>query len=204
VTVKNVPGMRNPFQGAPYLTLLEFESVTPADLRALAERVLADALDAGEIGDATLAESETQTRAFWALRENISAGHRPEGAQVNHDISTPVSQTPRFLAQAERALGKAIPGARIVAFGHMGDGNIHYTVMQPTGGAPEEFDAERASAIVNELATELGGSISAEHGIGVSRRSELPRYKDNIQLDVMRAVKSALDPNRIMNPRALI
>lgn len=204
VTVKNVPGMRDPFQGAPYLTLIEFESAAPSGLRAAVEGVLADGISAGEAHDAVIAESETQARAFWSLRENISAGHRPEGAQVNHDISVPVSAVPRFLASGADAISAACAGARIVAFGHMGDGNIHYSVMQPLGADPDAFPGQELSDLVNRIAVDLGGSISAEHGIGVSRRDDFVRFKDPQAIEVMRAVKAALDPNRVMNPRALI
>jgi len=204
VTVKNVAGMRDPFQGAPFLTLLEFESAAPSGLRAAVEGVLAEGISAGDAQDAVIAENETQARAFWALRENISAGHRPEGAQVNHDISVPVSAVPRFLASGESAIAAACPGARIVAFGHMGDGNIHYSVMQPLGADPAAFPGDALSDLVNRIAVDLGGSISAEHGIGVSRRDDFARFKDPQAIAVMRALKTALDPNRVMNPRALI
>ncbi len=204
VTVKNVPGMRSPFQGAPYLTLIEFESAAASGLRGAIEAMLAGAIEKGFADDAVIAESEAQARAFWALRENISAGHRPEGAQINHDISVPVSQIPRLLREGADDIERACPGARIVAFGHMGDGNIHYSVMQPLGAAPETFPADRLADLVNDLAMRLNGSISAEHGIGVSRRADFERYKDRIAIDVMRAMKNALDPYRIMNPRALV
>lgn len=204
VTVKNVAGMRSPFQGAAYLALIEFESAAPEGLRAIVEGVLASAIEAGEAQDAVIAENETQARAFWALRENISAGHRPEGAQVNHDISVPVSAVPELLHTGAAAVEKACAGARIVAFGHMGDGNIHYSVMQPLGMDGDAFPGAALSDLVNRIAVDLGGSISAEHGIGVSRRDDFLRFKDPHQIAVMRMMKNALDPNRIFNPRALV
>ncbi len=204
VTVKNVAGMRSPFQGAPYLTLIEFESAAPHGLRETVESVLEAAIAAGEATDAVIAENETQARAFWALRENISAGHRPEGAQVNHDISVPVSAVPRLLRDGAAAVEQACAGARIVAFGHMGDGNIHYSVMQPLSMSADAFPAAALSDLVNGIAVGLDGSISAEHGIGVSRRDDFLRFKDPEQVAIMRAVKAALDPQRIMNPRALV
>ncbi|MET0181320.1 MAG: FAD-binding oxidoreductase [Caulobacterales bacterium] len=204
LTVKNIPGMRTPFQGAPYLTLIEFETAAQSGLREIVEAVLADAIDAGEARDAVIAESEAQTQQFWALRENLSAGHRPEGAQVNHDISVPVSAVPRLISEGEAAIKRVYAGARIVAFGHMGDGNIHYTIVQPEGASPDEFPAAQLSHLVNSLAVGMGGSISAEHGIGVSRRDDFLRFKDPDQVAVMRMLKAALDPNRIMNPRALV
>jgi FAD/FMN-containing dehydrogenase len=204
LVVKNVPNTRDPIPGAPLMVLIELEAMQAEGLRDAAENTLAAALEAGEAQTALIAENEGQARDFWRIREDISAGHRPEGAQVNHDISVPVSKTPDFLARANAAMEEICPGARIVAFGHMGDGNFHYTVMQPEGAGPSLFPAERLSLTVNEIADALGGSISAEHGIGVVRTADLARFKDPESLSLMRAVKQALDPNRIMNPRALI
>jgi D-lactate dehydrogenase (cytochrome) len=183
--------------------LIEFEAAHAAGLREAIENALAEALDAGEAQTALIAANASQARAFWALREEISAGHKPEGAQVNHDVSVPVSQTPLFLEHADAAMQEALPGARIVAFGHMGDGNFHYTVMQPSGADPAAFPGEALTQTVYAIATQLGGSISAEHGIGVARRGDLARFKDPESLSLMRTLKRALDPNNVMNPRAL-
>lgn len=204
LVIKNVPGRRDPMPGAPYLVLVEFEAVNPEGLRGSVEQALAHALEAGLAHDALIAENASQAKDFWHIREDISAGHRPEGAQVNHDISVPVSRTPQFLAEANAAVAEAYPGVRIVAFGHMGDGNFHYTLMQAQGDAAANFPGARLSEIANTIAVALGGSISAEHGIGVARAGELPRYKDAQALTLMRAIKRALDPNGVMNPRALI
>lgn len=204
LVIKNVPGRRDPMPGAPYLVLVEFEAVNPEGLRGSVEQALAHALEAGLAHDALIAENASQAKDFWHIREDISAGHRPEGAQVNHDISVPVSRTPQFLAEANAAVAEAYPGVRIVAFGHMGDGNFHYTLMQAPADAAANFPGARLSEIANTIAVSLGGSISAEHGIGVARAGELPRYKDGQALTLMRAIKRALDPNGVMNPRALI
>lgn len=204
ITVKNVAGMRTPFQGAPFLALIEFESAAPAGLRLAVEAALAAAIEAGEALDAVIAENEAQARAFWSLRENISAGHRPEGAQVNHDISVPVSAVPQLLRAGAEAVERACAGARIVAFGHMGDGNIHYSVLQPAGMPAQAFPGRALSDVVNRIVVDLGGSISAEHGIGVSRRDDFARFKDPGQIELMRTLKAALDPHRILNPRALV
>ncbi len=204
LVVKNVPNTRDPLPGAPLLVLVEFEAMHAHGLRDAAESALEAALEAGEAQSVLIAENASQARDFWRLREDISAGHRPEGAQVNHDISVPVSKTPDFLARANPAMEEICPGARIVAFGHMGDGNFHYTVMQPEGSDPERFPGERLSLTVYDIATALGGSISAEHGIGVARTGDLQRFKDPESISLMRALKAALDPKRIMNPRALI
>jgi FAD/FMN-containing dehydrogenase len=203
LVVKNVPASRDPLPGAPMLTLIEFEGMDEAGLRASVEGALAAAIEAGEAEGAVLAENASQARDFWRLREDMSAGHRPEGAQVNHDVSVPVSQTPHFLERANAAAAKLFAGVRIVAFGHMGDGNFHYTLMQPQGSDAAVFPGAALSQTVHETADALGGSISAEHGIGVARVADLARFKDPDALAMMRAVKRAIDPNNVMNPRAL-
>lgn len=207
LTAASVEGVRNPLPGAAWLVLLEFESAQ-AGLAPVIEAVLAKALERGLIADAALAQSEAQAAAFWKLRESIPAAHRGQGAQVNGDISVPVSAVPRFLAAAEAAAAAILPDPRIVAFGHAGDGNIHYTVLQAEAAQkPDPAFTARAGEIlhaVQAVAVGLGGSISAEHGIGVFRREELPRYKDPAALALMRRLKQALDPAGVFNPRALL
>lgn len=186
------------------MVLIEFEAMHAAGLRDAIEAALAGAIEAGEAQNALIAENASQARDFWSIREDISAGHRPEGAQVNHDVSVPVSQTPLFLDRADAAMETRCPGVRIVAFGHMGDGNFHYTAMQPASMAPDQFPGAELSQTVYAIADALGGSISAEHGIGVARRGDLARFKDPESIALMRAVKRALDPLNVMNPRALL
>jgi len=204
LVVKNVADRRDPMPDAAFMALIECEAAHPQGLRESVESALTAALDDGLAQTALIAENSSQARNFWAIREDVSAGHRPEGAQVNHDVSVPVSRTPDFLEQANAAMLKACPGARIVAFGHMGDGNFHYTVLQPEGSDPALFPADALTQTVYAVATALGGSISAEHGIGVARTADLIRYKDPESITLMRAVKRALDPNGVMNPRALL
>jgi FAD/FMN-containing dehydrogenase len=204
LVLKNVPGHRDPIPGAAYLVLVELESMDVNGLREAMESALARALDAGEIETALIAENAGQARDFWRIREDISAGHKPEGAQVSHDVSVPVSRTPDFLERADPAMRAACAGVRIVAFGHMGDGNFHYSLLQPEGMARDAFPGPQLTELVYETATALGGSISAEHGIGVARRADLVRFKDAESLALMRAVKQALDPNGVMNPRVLL
>ncbi|MDX2276307.1 MAG: FAD-binding oxidoreductase [Hyphomonadaceae bacterium] len=204
VTVKNVPDTRDPLPGALLMTLIDFEATHAKGLRELVEAALASALDAGEIETVLIAENASQTRDFWRVREEISAGHRPEGAQASHDVSVPVSKTPAFLRQANEACEAICPGVRIVAFGHMGDGNFHYAVLQPLGMERAAFPAAALTQKIYEVATALGGSISAEHGIGVARTDDLARFKDPDSIALMRTIKQAIDPHRIMNPRVLI
>jgi D-lactate dehydrogenase (cytochrome) len=186
------------------MVLTEFEAAIGQTLREAVEGALANALAAGEAQTALIAENAAQQRDFWRIREEIPAAHRLEGAQVNHDVAVPVSQTPVFLERTNAAMQQMCPGARIVAFGHMGDGNFHYTVLQPVGAAPDHFDGAALSQRVYEIAVGLGGSISAEHGIGVARKADFARFKDAESIALMRALKAALDPRNVMNPRALL
>ena len=204
LVVKNVADRRDPMPGAPMIALIEFEAASENGFRDEIEGALAGGVEAGVCETVLIAENASQTRDFWRLREDISAGHRPEGAQVNHDVSVPVSQTPAFLERANAAVAAMCPGARIVAFGHMGDGNFHYTVIQPVGMGVDLFPGAALTQTVYETAAALGGSISAEHGIGVARKADLVRFKDGVSVSLMRVVKRALDPNNIMNPRVLI
>ncbi|MBL8549107.1 MAG: FAD-binding oxidoreductase [Hyphomonadaceae bacterium] len=202
VTVKNIPGARDPLAG-DYVCLIEFEG-EEAPLRAAMESLLERAMADGLVADAAIALSEAQAKAFWFVREEMGPGHRPEGRQVSCDISVPVSRVPDFIAQAPAAAERLCPGVRIVAFGHVGDGNIHFTMLQPAGPPMEAFPREALQAAAHDCAVKLGGSISAEHGVGRFRREELPRFKSPEALALMRTLKAALDPKRIMNPRVLI
>ena len=201
--VKNVSGSRDPMPGAPFMVLIEFEAAHAEGLREAVEQALASGVEAREAQTALIAENASQARDFWRIREDISAGHKPEGAQVNHDVSVPVSKTPDFLAEANAAMEQRCPGVRVVAFGHMGDGNFHYTAMQPPGMDRAAFPGAALTQTVYEIATALGGSISAEHGIGVARTGDLARFKDPESILLMRTIKRALDPMNVMNPRSL-
>lgn len=193
-----LPGVRAPFD-APWLALLEFESVAEAGLAEAVETALADA----DMLDAVIAQSEQAAADFWKLREMLPAGHRLIAApQASHDTSTPVSAVPEFIRRADAAVSRLSPGAQTVAFGHAGDGNIHYTAVAASADAP--FPADAIGEAIHDVAVSLGGSISAEHGIGVYRKAELARFKDPVALATMRAVKQALDPRRLMNPRAML
>ena len=204
--LRNIAGTRDPLAAPhPWYVLAEFASGEPGAAEAAMERFLAAGLEDGLIGDAVVAQTEAQAKALWAIRENQSPAQKPEGATWKHDVSVPVSQVGRFLAEATAAMLAFAPGARIAAFGHVGDGNIHYDVLRPDGGSDAEHAARRdaGSRIVHDLVASLGGSISAEHGLGAMKTAEALRYKSPVEVAAMRAIRAALDPKRIMNPRVL-
>ena len=200
---KHHPALPNPCPGSPWYALLQIDdhAIEPP-VSAQLERALHAALESGIVQDATIAQSGEQARSLWALRENIAEAQRRDGPNIKHDISLPVSVIARFLDEACLALAAALPGVRFVIFGHLGDGNLHYNLAAPEGVAPNAFLANttRANRIVHDLVAAHGGSISAEHGIGQQKRDELVRYKSAVELDLMRAVKAALDPSGILNP----
>jgi D-lactate dehydrogenase (cytochrome) len=195
-------GVRDPLSSKhPWYVLLELSSQTEG-LRSVMEEVLAAAAERGLIEDATIAESLDQANAFWHIREILPEVQKPEGGSVKHDVSVPIASIPEFLEQADAAVEKLIPGGRPVPFGHVGDGNIHYNVSQPVGADKEAFLARwyEINDAVDDVVTKFGGSISAEHGIGVMKRDLLPAVKDPVALDLMRTLKRTLDPNNILNP----
>ena len=203
--VDHMPGNADALPGHDWYVLAQVDdSGVDAGLQEALENALAAAMEAGMIVDATIAQSETQARALWALRENVSEAQKPEGYSIKHDISLPLSAIPEFLRRAEAALRAALPGTRFVAFGHLGDGNLHYNLSEPAapGAARDAFLGGQAIAnrIVHDLTAELGGSISAEHGLGKFKRDEITRYKSKLELDLMRQIKATLDPQHIMNP----
>ena len=172
------------------------------DARAALESILAQGMEQAIVDDAVIAANLSQRMAFWKLRDEMSAAQKPEGGSIKHDISVPVAAVPDFIEQANAAVIKLIPGARPVPFGHLGDGNIHYNVSQPVGGDPADFLARwhEVNAVVFDIVLRMGGSISAEHGIGVLKRDELPQVKDKVAIELMRSIKAMLDPLGIMNP----
>src|SRR5881392_1485853 len=185
----------------PWYVLMELSS-SRDDARAALESILAQGLENEIVDDAVIAANLAQRSAFWKLRDEMSAAQKPEGGSIKHDISVPVVAVPAFIAEANAAVVKLIPGARPVSFGHLGDGNIHYNVSQPIGANAAEFLEQwhEVNAVVFEIVRRMGGSISAEHGIGVLKRDELPTVKDKVAIELMRAIKSMLDPLGIMNP----
>jgi len=204
--LRNIAGTRDPLaEPHPWYVLAEFSSGEPGSAEAAMERFLAEGLEAGLVRDAVVAQTDAQAKALWAIRENQSPAQKPEGATWKHDIAVPVSQVAAFLAEATAAMQAFAPGARIAAFGHVGDGNIHYDVLRPDGGSDAEHAARRdqGSRIVHDIVASMGGSISAEHGLGAMKTAEGARYKSDVELAAQRAIRQALDPKRILNPRVL-
>ncbi|HEY5756899.1 MAG TPA: FAD-binding oxidoreductase [Steroidobacter sp.] len=171
-------------------------------MREAIEAELANAMEQGEIADAALASSESQREMFWKLRETIPEAQRRIGASIKHDVSVTTSELPRFIVEASQLVHTISPTGRIVSYGHLGDGNLHFNVSRPIDGDDESFLrlAPNINRAVHDLIARYGGSISAEHGIGRLKRDELIRYEQPVALEVMRAIKQALDPNGIMNP----
>jgi len=195
--------------GSPYPWYVLFELSSPREgdaLRRLGEAVLAAGIEAKEIDDAVLAASIAQTGELWRLRELMSEVQRHEGGSIKHDVAVPVARVPEFIARADQLVELMVPGARPVPFGHLGDGNIHYNVSQPPSMDRAVFLAnwEALNAAVHEIVLDLGGSISAEHGIGRLKRDLLPHAKQPIELELMRKIKIAFDPNGILNPGKLL
>src|SRR5215510_10866726 len=190
-----IPGVVEPLrERRDYYVLIELTSaVNDSGLRDALERTLERALEDGLIADATVAESAEQSRRLWFVRESIVELQKFAGASIKHDVSVAVARVPEFMMRAIAAVGTAFPGVRPIAFGHIGDGNIHFNLYQP-----------ELSRIVHDIVAELDGSISAEHGIGRLRRDDLLRYKPAIELELMRRIKNVLDPHNIMNPGKLI
>ena len=202
LVLRHLPESRRPTQPSPWYLLAEFSDATPSDV----EGWLGEMLEAGLISDAVLAQSETQVGSLWALRENISEAQKREGVSIKHDISVPVSRIPDFLSQADAALQNAYPGIRIIAFGHVGDGNLHYNLSKSDALENGEFIASQpeVNRIVHDTVNALNGSISAEHGIGQLKREELLRYKSPLELAMMRSIKQAFDPRGLMNPGKIL
>jgi FAD/FMN-containing dehydrogenase len=201
-------GVRDPFP-SPYPWYVLFELTSPFEgdgLRRLAETLLNEGIETGEIDNAVIASSLTQTAELWRLRELMSEVQKEEGGSIKHDVAVPVARVPELVARANQLVELMIPGARPVPFGHLGDGNIHYNVSQPLGMDRSIFLSswEALNAAVHEIVLDLGGSISAEHGIGRLKRDLLPHAKQPLELELMRKIKSAFDPNGILNPGKLL
>ena len=206
LALRHIPGARAPLESRPpWYVLIEIASGEPGAAEGAMERLLEAAMEAGLVSDAAIAQTETQAKAFWALRENQSAAQKSEGAAWKHDVAVPVSRIAEFIELAGTALEARWPGVRIDAFGHVGDGNIHYDVLSAPGGDPAVHNVRRdeAAHLVHDIVMQLEGSISAEHGLGTMKTAEALAYKSPVEIAAQRAVRAALDPKRIMNPRVL-
>jgi D-lactate dehydrogenase (cytochrome) len=200
--LRHGPGCRDPL-GAPHpwYVLIEL-SAQASGLRGTLEELLAAGAERGHVDDAAIAASLDQAKSFWHLRNMLSDVQKAEGGSIKHDVSVPVAAVPDFIAAASAAVEAMIPDCRPAAFGHLGDGNVHFNVSQPVGADPAAYLArwDGMSTLVNGIVARLSGSISAEHGIGYLKRDVLPDVKDKVALELMRALKRTLDPNNILNP----
>jgi FAD/FMN-containing dehydrogenase len=205
---KHIPNSRDPMtQPYEWYVLVELSDSTegPA-LGELLEESLGAIAEDGGIQDAVVATSQAQRAALWKLREDVPEAQKVDGVSIKHDVSVPVSRVPELIERAGAALRARFPTVRIVAFGHAGDGNIHYNCGAETAAAAKDFfqHAGEVNHIVYEVVAALDGSISAEHGLGQLKREEIKRYKSDLELGLMRAIKKALDPDGIMNPGKVI
>ena len=208
VVLEQLPNRRNPLgEQYDHYVLIELTTVrTIDDLGSSCEAVLAKGFECGEVIDAVIAASRTQAEDLWQLREGVSEAQTRLGMPIKHDVSVPVSQVPEFLAQAADAVTAEVPGVRVVAFGHLGDGNIHFNLSHPNGMDEDDFQACAASLNrkVHDIAVALEGSFSAEHGIGRLKRDELVHYRSPVELRLMRSLKKTLDPRNILNPGVVL
>jgi FAD/FMN-containing dehydrogenase len=205
LVVKHFPQQRVPlWNESPYCVVLEnSDNESESHAREVFERLLEAAMEAGCVTDAVVAESVAQARALWHIRESIPLAQAQEGLNIKHDISIAVSAIPEFVRLTDAQLEAAFPGARLVNYGHLGDGNLHYNVQAPAGADAEAFlqnQEKPINALVYDMVDQFGGSISAEHGIGSLKREKLEQHKSPVALGLMRSIKQALDPNNLMNP----
>lgn len=207
-TTRHIPGVRDPLTSPhPWYVLIDISTNdSAATAETMVTSLLEQGFEEGLVEDAVIASSVAQAKALWHMRESMSDAQKPEGGSIKHDVSVPVSRVPEFMAQAEEAVLAAMPGARICAFGHLGDGNIHYNISQPVGADKAEFLGRwrEINKIVHAIVLEKGGSISAEHGIGQLKRDELAAIRPAIEMDLMRRIKRSFDPAGIMNPGKVI
>jgi FAD/FMN-containing dehydrogenase len=208
LVAKHFPGLPRPFPDAhPQYALLELSShESEQHAVRLLEETIERALEAGLAQDAVVATSIAQSRALWAIREHIPLAQAADGKNIKHDISVPISRIADFVERTDALLAQAWPGVQVVCFGHLGDGNLHYNIAPPDGTPHNAFLAYQGdiNRIVHDSVAGFAGSISAEHGIGALKRDELPRYKTQVELDLMRTIKAALDPLGIMNPGKIL
>ncbi len=207
VVLRHAPETRDPLAApSPWYVMMEVSSPAEDGAAATLEALLGEALERGLIADAAIAASGQQRDAFWRIREAMSEVQGREGGSIKHDVSVPVASVPRLLDEGMAEVERLVPGCRPLPFGHMGDGNIHFNISQPVGADKAAFLArwDEVNAAIHGIVTALGGSISAEHGVGRLKRHLLPGVKDPVALSLMRAIKAALDPKGLMNPGAVL
>jgi FAD/FMN-containing dehydrogenase len=211
LVAKHFPALRVPFiddEAVPYCVLLEnSDSESEEHARARFEALLEGAFEDGCVADAVVAENLTQAHQLWHVRESIPLAQAEEGLNIKHDISIAVSRIPAFVADTDALLQREIPGVRLVNFGHLGDGNLHYNVQAPAGGDNQAFLREhedRINTLVYDAVEKFGGSFSAEHGVGALKVDKLEKHKSPVALGMMRAIKRGLDPRNILNPGRVI
>ncbi len=203
IVLKHAAGTRDPIASpAPYSVLIELSSQRREGLREAMEQILAAGLEKGLVLDATIAESVEQGKAFWRIRELFGEVQSKEGGSIKHDISVPVANIPAFIEEGNAAAKKLIPGCRPLPFGHVGDGNIHYNISQPVGADKAAFLKrwDDMNDVIYRIVLKYGGSVSAEHGVGIVKRNYLPKIKDPVAYDLMKTLKRTLDPKGILNP----
>jgi len=206
LVLKNIPDTREPLESTPdWYVLIELTSGEPGGAEAAMERLLTGAFEEGLITDAAIAQNDAQRAQFWRMREEHSAALKPEGGGWKHDVSVPVSRIAEFIEEATPAVERFHPGARVSVFGHVGDGNLHYDVLPGVGQDVAAFIArwKEGSTVVHDIVARYDGSISAEHGLGRLKTEEARGYKSPLEVQTMRAIRNAIDPQRIMNPAVL-
>jgi FAD/FMN-containing dehydrogenase len=203
ISIKHIEGSIDPLD-KPYdwYALIEFESDDETGLAAMMERILGDAFEDGLVLDAAIAQSEAQRKQFWHIREAMVLAQSPEGASIKNDVSVPISAVPEFIRRATAAVEALCPGIRPIAFGHVGDGNVHFNMQQPVGADAKAFLArwDEFNTPVMQIVSDMNGSFSAEHGIGLLKVEELAADKSPVEMAMMRAIKRTLDPHGLMNP----
>lgn len=205
--VDNFDNVRDPFaEPHPWYLLCDWEVDSEEQGRSIAETVIGKAIESNDVKDAVIALNETQAAEILSIREHMSAGQKFLGGSIKHDITVPIDKIPEFFIRADAAMQSVVPGCRPVGFGHFGDGNIHYNIAQPEDADREAFLAnwDALSQPIFDIVDALGGSISAEHGIGIMKRDDLAQRASPVKMKLLRAVKDALDPDRIMNPRVMV
>ncbi|MCF1467444.1 FAD-binding oxidoreductase [Agrobacterium vitis] len=207
-TSRHIPNVRDPLASVhDWYVLVDIATSDAVETaRTMMHDVLEQGVEAGLIEDAVVAGSVAQQKALWHMRESMSDAQKPEGGSIKHDVSVPIAQVPAFMRQAEEAVLAAMPGARVCAFGHLGDGNIHYNISQPIGADKAQFIGRwrEINKVVHDIVRAHGGSISAEHGVGQLKRQELAETRPDIETVLMTRIKQAFDPAGIMNPGKVV